>query len=147
MNYSSTEDTDNVWYLLNDREKQLARQLDADYFRRYHRDPAKDPSPVYFLGDRYEFSRTWSAVSGSIPTYRKNCGRYLFRSPMRFLSHIDKLASLGWPMTGKCSAEMLTIPLPALDVHRAHLMAGNSMHLTVAGMVLLTALACFSKKY
>ena len=38
---------------------------------------------VYFLGDRFEFSKTWSAHSGRIPTYRKNSAKYLHRSSMQ----------------------------------------------------------------
>ena len=135
----------NVWYLLNERERQLVRQLDVDYFRLTGHDPASDENLLYFLGDRYEFSRTWSAVSGSIPTYRTNTGKYLFRKDMTFLSHVDKLSSLWWPMTSACAAEMGTSPLPALDPQRADCMAGNSMHLTVATAVLLMGLICFAK--
>ena len=57
-----------IWYLLNDWEKQLVRPLDFDYWQRYGADPARDPNLCYFLGDRYELSRTWSAVDQSLPT-------------------------------------------------------------------------------
>ena len=143
---SYAQDCSNVWYLLNDRERQLVRQLDADYAKRFHKDPASDPDLVYFLGDRYEFARTWSAVSGAIPTFRKNRGKYLFRAKMCFLGHRDKLASLGWPMTSESASAMLTTVLPALDPQRSDCMAGNSMHLTCAALVLLTGLVCFAKK-
>lgn len=139
------KDCKNVWYLLNERERQLVRQLDADYYHRYSEDPAGNPNLVYFLGDRYEFAKTWSAVSRAIPTYRKNTGKFLFRKEMVFLSHIDKLASLGWPMTPQCGMEMGTTPLPAMDPGRAHIMAGNSMHLTCAALVLLLGMVCFAK--
>ena len=141
-----TQDTGNVWYLLNDREKQLVRQLDMDYFLRWGQDPASDPNLCYFLGDRYEFSRTWSAISRAIPTYRKNTGKFIFRQKMVFLSQKDKLASLGWPVSSECAEAMGTAPLPALDPARADIMAGNSMHFTCAAVVLLLGLTCFAHK-
>ena len=135
-----------MWYLLNERERQLCRQLDVDYWNKFKIDPAKDPNLVYFLGDRFEFCRTWSAVSRAIPTFRKNGGKYLFRRQMRFLTHVDKLACLGWPVTGPTAASMGTTPLPALDPMRSDIMAGNSMHLTCAATILLLGTVCFGLK-
>lgn len=134
----------NVWYLLNERERQLVRQLDLDYAHKFQQDPATNENLIYFLGDRYEFSRTWSAVSNSIPTYRTNTGKYLARSRM-VLSTVDKLASLGWPVSHEAARELGTTVFPALDVKRADVLAGNSMHLTCASVVLLLGLCCFGK--
>lgn len=100
----------------------------------------------YFLGGRFEFCRTWLAVSRAIPTFRKNGGQFLFRREMRFLTHVDKLACLGWPVTGPTAGSMGTTPLPALDPMRSDIMAGNSMHLTCAATVLLLGMVCFGLK-
>ena len=121
-------------------------QLDRDYLARYQRLPASDPDLVYFLGDRYEFSRTWSAPSNSLPTFRRNTGKFLHRQSLTFLCPQDKLAALGWPMTLGTANEMGTTPFPALDPHRADEMAGNSMHLTCAAVVLMLGLACFGRQ-
>ena len=116
-----------------------------DYVRRWNSDPARNPNLIYFLGDRYEYCRTWSAISGAIPTYRKNSGKFLNRGKMTFLSTLDKLASLGWPCTPEVAAEMGTTPVPALDPQRADVLAGNSMHLTCAAVVLMLGVTCFGK--
>ena len=79
------QETMNVWHLLNERERQLVRQLDLDYAHKFQQDPATNENLIYFLGDRYEYCRTWNAVSNSIPTYRTNTGKYLARSKMVFL--------------------------------------------------------------
>ncbi|CAE7437789.1 unnamed protein product, partial [Symbiodinium microadriaticum] len=130
-------DTTCAWYLLNEREQLLVEQLDRDYLARYQRLPASDPDLVYFLGDRYEFSRTWSAPSNSLPTFRRNTGKFLHRQSLTFLCPQDKLAALGWPMTLGTANEMGTTPFPALDPHRADEMAGNSMfHLRSTAAVL-----------
>ncbi|CAE7810994.1 unnamed protein product [Symbiodinium necroappetens] len=136
-------DTSSVWYLLTEREQLLVQQLDADYLRMYGRAPSQDVDLVYFLGDRYEFCRAWSAASRAIPTYRRNSARYLHRSSMTFLSSQDKLASLGWPVAPECAEEMGVEPFPCLDPKQADKMCGNSMHLGCAGIVLLVGLTCF----
>ena len=117
-----------------------------DYIKKFNRMPVFDDNLVYFLGDRFEFSKTWSAVSGRVPCYRRNTGKYLFRKPMKFLTSTDKLASLGWPVTAEVAAEMGTTVLPTLDILRADLLAGNSMRLSNATIILLTGLACFGKR-
>ena len=59
------------------------------------------------------------------------------------MAGIDKLAALGWPVTPQTAQNMGTLPLPCRDTKRAAAVAGNAMHLGNAGVVLLTALACF----
>ena len=132
--------------LLTEREQHLITQLDIDYRNMYGARPEDDEDLYYFLGDRYEFCRTWSAVSRSIPTYRKNPAKYLHRATMTFLTSQEKLASLGWPITESAAAEMGTTPLPSLDTMRSDRMAGNSMHLTVAAQVLFVGACCFARR-
>lgn len=134
-----------MWYLLNPREQHVVRCLDLDYCKRFKKDPKSDLDLVYFVGDRVEWSRTWSAVSGAIPTYRKNPAKYVFRSEMVFLTQAEKLASLGWPVTVECAEAMGTSVFPHLDPKRGDLMVGNSMHLSCAGVVLMLGLTCFGK--
>ncbi|CAJ1370407.1 unnamed protein product [Effrenium voratum] len=134
----------NMWYLLNDREKQVVRQLDSHYHHKFDQPAREDQELFYFLGDRYEFSRTWSAVRPqALPTYRKNAGKYLHRQSMTFLTSQEKLASLGWPVTAETASEAGTTPLPSLDALRSDMMAGNSMHLSCAGVILFCGMCCF----
>ena len=138
--------SETAWYLLNEREQHLVRQLDLDYQSRFSRDPTTDPDLFYFMGDRYEFARTWSAVSRKIPTYRKNGALILQQSTMRFMTGMDKLASLGWPVTDTMALHMGTSTIPAVDSKRAITLAGNAMHLSNASTILLLALVCFGPK-
>ena len=125
----------------------MVRQLDMDYQKRFGVPPPSDPDLFYFLGDRYEWSRTWTAGSKpkALPTFRKNPGKYLHRSTMRAMTPTDKLAALGWPVTEGTAVEMGTSVMPSLDPARSACMAGNSMHLTVASIMLLLGLSCFGK--
>ena len=129
--------------LLTERERLLIHQLDVEYRRRYNRDPAQDDNLFYFLGDRFEFSFTWTAASNSLPTFRKNPAKFLHRASGTCLSSQEKLASLGWPVTSETAQAMGTVPLPSLDAERADRMAGNSMHLTCAAKALLIGMCCF----
>jgi len=58
----------------------------------------------------------------------------------------DKLSALGWPVTSGTAKQMGVTPMPSLDAARASHMAGNSMHLTVAAVVLLASMCCFTTK-
>ena len=141
------QERQNCWYLLNEREQQLVRQLDFDFHKRFKKSPESDPDLIYFLGDRYEWARTWSAGSKpvAIPTYRKNAAKYLQRSTMRMMTAADKLCSLGWPIANEVARETGCTKMPCLDPQRSSQMAGNSMHLSVASIVLLVGMSCFGK--
>ena len=135
-----------MWYLLNQRERDLVRQLDVEFATHYHRSPDDFDDLFYFLGDRFEWSKSWSASSGVLPCYRKNSAKYVQRSTMMALTPCDKLASLGWPVTPGTATQMLTTQMPSLDPKRSAHMAGNSMHLQVASIVLLVAFSCYGPK-
>ena len=59
--------------LLTDREREVARTLDAMYLQRTGKRPSKSPDLCYFLGDNPAFAVTWSAASQKLPTLRRNC--------------------------------------------------------------------------
>ncbi|CAE7614277.1 unnamed protein product [Symbiodinium sp. CCMP2592] len=123
--------SDDYW-LLNEREKFLVHQLDLDYVHMFQKHPGTDDDLVYFLGDRYEHTRTWSATSRRNPTYRRNSGFYLHRASLRIMTPCDKLASMGWPVTAEAAEAMGTKPLPVMDAERSASLVGNAMHLTQA---------------
>ena len=120
------------------------QQLDVAYFQKYGRAAEQDGELVYYLGDRFEWSRTWSAHSGRIPCYRHSCGKYLHRASMQLLTGQEKLCSMGWPITPEVAREMGCAELPSLDPQRSHFLAGNSMHVGNMSVILLIALSCFS---
>ena len=129
--------------LLTPRERFLVYQYDIAYQEIYRSPAISNQSLVYFLGDRFEFSKTWSAHSGRMPTYRKNSAKYLHRSSMQVYTGQDKLCSLGWPVNSKLARNMLTSPMPSIDPDRSDFLAGNSMHVANCSIVMLVALSCF----
>lgn len=145
--HSWAEDKTNIWYLLNRREQQLVRQLDLSFLIQYGMNPCFFENLFFFLGDRFEWCKSWSAHSGVLPCFRKNGAKYIQRSTMKAMTAQDKLSSLGWPVTPGCAKQMGTTEMPILDPRRASQMAGNSMHLSVAGIVLLVGMCCYTKKW
>ena len=134
-----------MWYALTERERHLVRQLDMTYINRFGNHPSSDDQLIYFTGDRFEYSKTWSAISGQIPTFRKNASRYIHRASMTFLTDQEKLAALGWPVSDSIAKQMGVTRVPCLDAKKAACMCGNAMHLTVAGITLLVGMCCFGK--
>lgn len=137
--------SNDVFKLLNRREQTLVAGLDAAYRDLYHVSPTTNPNLVYFLGDRLEWGKTWSAHSGKLPTFRRNKGFYLLRNGMKIMSPTDKLAALGWPVTQDIARSYGVTVFPSLDLKRGDLLAGNSMHLGNSSVVLLLGLACFGR--
>jgi len=129
--------------LLNDRERFLIYQLDSTYKDRYQQDPCANPSLVYFVGDRFEFSCTWSAASGRIPTFRKNPAKFIHRQSLKIYTGQEKLAIMGWPVNGTLAQGMLTTTVPSLDPARSDFLAGNSMHVANCAIVMMVALSYF----
>ena len=117
--------------------------LSEQYKQRWGVDPCMDADLVFFLGDRATYSRIWSAVSGKLPTYRRNPGKYWYPHARRWLLPVDKLASMGLPVT-EATADMMGVPvLPVLDPKRASSIQGNAMHFSNIAVVLLLGLTCF----
>ncbi|CAE7660258.1 unnamed protein product, partial [Symbiodinium necroappetens] len=130
-------------YLLTPREEETLRSLDTSYIERFGRHPASDADLFYCLGDNASFSKTWSAVSGKLPTFRRSGGVMLQRSTETVMSGCDKLAALGWPVTPEQALNMGCSQMPCRDPRRADQVAGNAMHLSNAALILLLGLACF----
>ena len=129
--------------ILNERESLLLYQLDTEYIRKFGEEPSANPSLFYFMGDRFEWSKTWTATSGSLPTYRRNNAFLIYRPTLRLVAPAEKLASLGWPVTQACADAMFTKVLPSMDFQRCDHVVGNSMHLTCVATIMLVALSCF----
>ena len=130
-------------YLLHERERGVIKQLCKDYKQRFKLDPHKDPNFLIHLGDN-PARRSWSAVSGRIPTLRKGGGLTWSVPLRRFLTGREKLATLGFPVTSTVAAAMNVPPVPVLDLKRCSLVAGNAMHLSCVGIVQLVALCSYS---
>ena len=145
---SLSQDAKNMTYLLNAREKEQIKLLDEAYMnlkRKACDTPSQDTNLIYFLGDNAQNRRTWSACSLRIPTYRTNAGKYWCRHSKRWMTAVDKLASLGWPVHAQVAEAMTTPILPVLDPLRADKVAGNSMHLTQCAVILFLGLVCFGR--
>ena len=111
--------------MFNPRERGVVRQLDAAYVEKFETLPESNPNLVYFLGDNPSYSKTWSAVSNRIPTFRRNAGFYYSPASRRVLLPMDKLAALGWPTTSHTALAMHTARFPLLDRKRGDLVAGK----------------------
>ena len=72
------------------------RKLTAAYEKQYDDKAEKNPDLVFFLGDSPDFAKTWSASSGKIPTFRRNCasGKYWFPAQRRWLTSSERLPGL-----------------------------------------------------
>ena len=66
--------------------------LHSQYRERFQKDPGSDPDLVYFLGDNPDYTVNWSAVSGKIPTFRRNAasGKFWFPSAARWMTCAEK---------------------------------------------------------
>ena len=66
-------------------------------------------------------------------------------SRYRWMTHREKLVSLGFPALGTVAQTMSVPELPCKDVKRAAGISGNSMHFSTVAVVQLVALASFKK--
>ena len=130
-------------YLLSDFELRQVQALNRKYQERFGRLASDDPDCCFFLGDSASYAVTWSAISGRIPTYRRNPGKFWFPHLKRWMLPVEKAASLGLPVTLE-SASVMGIPkLPVLDLQRADSVCGNAMHYANTTVILLIGLTCF----
>ena len=60
------QDNRNCWYVLNEREKQLVRQLDFDFLAKYGKDPALEKI----------FTISWVTVMSSAEHGQPQAGHY-----------------------------------------------------------------------
>ena len=144
---STAKATNDMTYLLTDREKAAIDELDHRYERLYPGcSPRSDPDLVYFLGDNpWSWSPTWSAISGRIPTFRLNDGLYWFPAHKRAMCAKDKLSALGMPVDHWYCEQMGVKPVGIEDSQRAYLLAGNAMNFMTVAIVQLIGLSCFRK--
>ena len=80
-------------YLLTERELETVAALNREYHSRYRKPASEEASLVYFLGDSATFTKTWSATSKRLPTFRRNaaCGKFWFPSKRRWMTNKEKL--------------------------------------------------------
>ena len=108
------------------------------------RRPEDDSNLWVYLGDSAAY-KTWSAVSGRLPTYRRSSGLLWSPHYRRWLTGREKLASLGFPVTPAVAMAMGAPMLGVKDTKRAALVAGNAMALSTVGVVELVALCCYRR--
>jgi hypothetical protein len=137
---------EDLTYLLNGREQECIEILDSEYAARFSKDPGENDDLVYFLGDNAAARKVWSAVSGKLPTFRTNNGKYWMRKRKRWLCPREKLAALGWPVTPDVASAMGVPMVPVRDAKRAESIAGNCMHLSTSTVILFVALSCFGPR-
>ncbi|CAE7440779.1 unnamed protein product, partial [Symbiodinium necroappetens] len=132
--------------LLTTREQAALQEYEAEYRRRYAKDPSADKNLVLFLGDNPSYSLIWSAVSKRIPTLRMNSRTGLLWLPSRnrWMVARERLATLGWPVTLDMASGMGAPLVEARDYLRAAELAGNAMSLPCVALAQLIALACFA---
>ena len=141
--------TCDLTYLLTEREALTAKALAQAYKERSRGRCAKDDCDlVAFLGDSATYSKTWSAASCKIPTFRTNVRSGLMWSfrHKRFLTNKEKLLCMGWPVVSAVSDSMQVPAIPALDIDRASALVGNGMHFGVVGVIQLIALCAFGPR-
>ena len=84
-------------YTLTEAEKEHVRNLDLMYFSRTGLRADQNPNLCYNLTDNPEQRVTWSIISGTIPTLRKNTSRLYFPNLRRCLTGEELLALQGFP--------------------------------------------------
>jgi hypothetical protein len=107
---------------------------------RHERRVSPSTDVVYNLGDNPPERVTWSVVSGALPTYRQGCRIYWIPALCRWLTPLEKLASMGWPVfpdlaVASCCG-LLRIPREV-----AARMVGNAVCIPNIGVAMLAALA------
>ena len=130
-------------FLLNRRELGVIERLCGMYRERFTGQEAEnDPNLFLFLGDSAE-RKCWSAVSGRLPTFRRNSGKHWAVAAKRWLTAREKLSTLGFPVTPGQALAMGVPILPVTENSRASQILGNSMNFSSVGIIELIALSCF----
>jgi hypothetical protein len=139
-------DNRDLSYLLNQRETGIVQRLSEEYERRYHEPASEAPDLAMFLGDNDSYSKTWSACSGKIPTFRMSGGLMWLPHWRRWMCSSEKLATFGFPVRQFIAEAMGTPVLPIRDEKRASDVAGNCMNLSTVTIVEMIGLSCFAKR-
>ena len=133
--------------LLLPRERKVLSEVCKKYRKRFRRDPNQDSNLFVFLGDSAS-RNCWSAVSGKIPTLRRNTGRMWHVKSRRWLTGRERMATLGFPVDVETSTAMgLAEPLPTRCTKRAALLAGNAAHLGTTAVMQLLGMVSFTAKH
>lgn len=135
----------NMEYLLNQREQETIKILNARYHLKFQKHPWEDEELVYYLGDNASYGNSWSACSGKIPTFRCNSSHGLYWMPnkSRWLTARERLTSMGWPCIQSTASSMQLPLFGAKDTKRASDLVGNAMHWQTASVMQLISLVCF----
>lgn len=128
--------------LLTEREFGVVQSLSQTFRDEFGQDPSENQDLFIFLGDSVQ-RRCWSARSGRLPTFRRNCGKFWSVSSKRWLTPREKLSSLGFPVTEAQSLAMGVCILPVTENSRANTILGNSMNFASVGVIEMVALSSF----
>jgi len=140
--YRKLGDPDTPRDAMNTREIKALRRYSLAFHIRFRQLCTQFPWLVFFLGDDGGAYKCWSAVSGTIPTYRHHSGIYWFPWFGRCMTAREKLGSMGFPVFD-AHAQVMRVPtMQIMSPLVATKMTGNCMHMANAGVILLTVLAC-----
>jgi hypothetical protein len=129
-------------YLLNANEKIRVDKYEKLWKNKFGIHPKKCPDAIFSVGDNPDVRCIWSA-GGRFPSFRRSMGGLFHPFSQTFITPAERLTTMGWPMYQPLAAAA-NVSLPTfaeLDTHGSQF-AGNSYHLTVAGIVILTGLSC-----
>lgn len=132
-------------YLLLPREIKAIKYLSLAFLERFSHSAEEDPDLCMYLGDNPEWSKTWSAISGALPTLRMSAGFLWFPFHMRWMLPLEKLLSQGVPVEANYARNLKVSPVPVKDPLRINDLVGNSMHFSSVAMIQLVGLSCLGK--
>ena len=98
---------------------------------------------IYNLADNPLNRVTWSVHSHKIPTYRRNSTLMWNPARRRWLTSLERLASMGWP-TYPALAQASGVPTMHIPLQATSHMLGNAVCIPNIGVALLAALASTS---
>ena len=136
-------------FLLTPRERAALNEYTCAYVARWRQNPEADVNACFFLGDNPGNRTTWSAVSGAIPTLRRNAGFLWSPYLGRWLCLKELQAAMGFPVTSEI-ASALGVSYDRLGNYaqgtEGRRLLGNAMHCAAAGVALMVALSCVKLK-
>ena len=133
-------------YLLLPREIEAIKCLANAYNERFHPQQADEDSDLcMYLGDNPQWSKTWSAISGAIPTLRMSAGLLWFPFHKRWLLPLEKLLSQGVPVHSSYARSMKVLTVPVADPLRINELVAISMHFSSVAMVQFVGLCCLAR--
>lgn len=131
-------------YILTPREREAVIYLSEAYEARFHQKASEDPDLCMYLGDNPQWSKTWSALSGALPTLRMSAGFLWFPFHKRWMLPMEKLLSQGIPVDPTYARSMNVLSVPVADPIRINDLVGNSMHFSSVAIVQFVGLTCLA---